>query len=170
MTLATAALLDGRFVRGLDQTGLAQKGGPVISDLRITTSLMDQANKLTVADCDLFLACDVLVGAQQQLLTVTDSERTVAVTSTAQVPTGQMVVDTQLAFPDVDGLVARIDASTRSDLNVALDAPGIAERLFGTDQVANILLVGVSQPPAVGPRMGATITPMPQIPIARACF
>ena len=143
-TLATAALLDGRFVRGLDQTGLAQKGGPVISDLRITTSPMDQANKLTVADCDLFLACDVLVGAQQQLLTVTDSERTVAVTSTAQVPTGQMVVDTQLAFPDVDGLVARIDASTRSDLNVALDAPGIAERLFGTDQVANILLVGAA--------------------------
>jgi len=143
-TLATAALLDGRFVRGLDQTGLAQKGGPVISDLRITTSPMDQANKLTVADCDLFLACDVLVGAQQQLLTVTDSERTVAVTSTAQVPTGQMVVDTQLAFPDVAGLVARIDASTRSDLNVALDAPGIAERLFGTDQVANLLLVGAA--------------------------
>ena len=75
---------------------------------------------------------------------MTDSERTVAVTSTAQVPTGQMVVDTQLAFPDVDGLVARIDASTRSDLNVALDAPGIAERLFGTDQVANILLVGAA--------------------------
>ena len=100
-TLATAALLDGRFVRGLDQTGLAQKGGPVISDLRITTSPMDQANKLTVADCDLFLACDVLVGAQQQLLTVTDSERTVAVTSTAQVPTGQMVVDTDRCLDPV---------------------------------------------------------------------
>ena len=86
---------------------------------------MDQANKITVADCDLFLACDILVGAQQHLLTVTDAERTIAVTSTAQVPTGQMVVDTQLAFPDVDGLVARIDASTRSDLNVALAAPGL---------------------------------------------
>ena len=143
-TLATAALLDGRFVRGLDQTGLAQKGGPVVSDLRITTTPMDQANKLTVADCDLFLACDILVGAQQHLLTVTDAERTIAVTSTAQVPTGQMVVDTQLAFPDVDVLLSRIDASTRSGLNVSLDAPGIAERLFGTDQVANLLLVGAA--------------------------
>ena len=143
-TLATAALLDGRFVRGLDQTGLAQKGGPVVSDLRITTSPMDQANKLTVADCDLFLACDVLVGAQQHLLTVTDADRTIAVTSTAQVPTGQMVVDTQLAFPRLEVLISRIDASTRSDLNVVLDAPGIAERLFGTDQVANLLLVGAA--------------------------
>jgi len=143
-TLATAALLDGRFVRGLDQTGLAQKGGPVISDLRITTTPMDQANKLTVADCDLFLACDVLVGAQQHLLTVADPDRTVAVTSTAQVPTGQMVVDTQLAFPKLDVLLSRIDASSRADVNVALDAPGIAERLFGTDQVANLLLVGAA--------------------------
>ena len=35
---ATAALLDGKSVRGLDQTGLAQKGGAVISDLKITVA------------------------------------------------------------------------------------------------------------------------------------
>ncbi len=52
-TIATAALLDGRIVRGLDQTGLAQKGGPVISDLKITATPVDQANKLAAADCDL---------------------------------------------------------------------------------------------------------------------
>jgi indolepyruvate ferredoxin oxidoreductase len=143
-TIATAALLDGRFVRGLDQTGLAQKGGPVVSDLRITTTPMDQANKLAAADCDLYLACDLLVGAQAHLLTVTDAARTVAVTSTAQVPTGQMVVDTRLSFPPVSPLLARIDRSTRSALNVALDAPAVAERLFGTDQVANMLLVGAA--------------------------
>ncbi|MBK8468398.1 MAG: indolepyruvate ferredoxin oxidoreductase family protein [Actinomycetales bacterium] len=143
-TLATAALLDGRFVRGLDQTGLAQKGGPVVSDLRITKTPLDQANKLTVADCDLFLACDVLVGAQQHLLTVADPERTIAITSTAQVPTGQMVVDTQLAFPELAMLLGRIEASARAAEGIAFDASAIAERLFGTDQVANILLVGAA--------------------------
>ncbi len=143
-TLATAALLDGRFVRGLDQTGLAQKGGPVVSDLRITTTPMDQANKLTVADCDLYLACDVLVGSQAHHLTVADPSRTIAVTSTAQVPTGQMVVDTALAFPETTPLLARIDRSTRAALNVAVDAAATAEGLFGTDQVANMLLVGAA--------------------------
>ena len=33
--LGMAALLDGQHVSGLDQTGLAQKGGPVVSDVRI---------------------------------------------------------------------------------------------------------------------------------------
>ena len=33
--LATAALLDGKQAHGLDQTGLAQKGGPVVSNLKV---------------------------------------------------------------------------------------------------------------------------------------
>ena len=33
--LQMAAVLDGRWSAGLDQTGLAQKGGPVVSDVRI---------------------------------------------------------------------------------------------------------------------------------------
>ncbi|HRW19955.1 MAG TPA: indolepyruvate ferredoxin oxidoreductase family protein [Dermatophilaceae bacterium] len=141
-TLAVAALLDGRHVRGLDQTGLAQKGGPVISDLRITTTAMDQANKLTVADCDLYLACDMLAGAQIANLVVADANRTVAVTSSAQVPTGQMVVDTTLEFPDPEVLLDRISSVCRE--TVTLDSPGITERLFGSDQTANIFLVGAA--------------------------
>src|SRR3712207_4404036 len=34
--LQMAALLDGKHAYGLDQTGLAQKGGPVTSDIRIS--------------------------------------------------------------------------------------------------------------------------------------
>ena len=143
-TLAVAALLDGKFVRGLDQTGLAQKGGPVISDLKITSEPLDQANKLADADCDLYLACDLLVGAQQVNLAVADQKRTISVVSTAQVPTGQMVVDTQTTFPDPVALLERIQRFSRPQSSVSLDAQHVAEQLFGSDQVANMLLVGAA--------------------------
>lgn len=143
-TLAVAALLEGKYLRGLDQTGLAQKGGPVISDLRITASEREMANKLTGSDADLYLACDALVGSQQANLSVADPRRTIAVTSLAEVPTGHMVVNTEAAYPEQAMLLSRIDAATRSEHNVSLDASGVAEHLFGTDQVANILLVGAA--------------------------
>ena len=107
-TIAVAALLDGRHIRGLDQTGLAQKGGPVISDLKISTEALEQSNHLAAADCDLLLACDLLAGAQEINLAVLDPDRTIAVASTARVPTGQMVVDTTLAFPREQTLLSRI--------------------------------------------------------------
>ena len=36
--LRTAAHLEGRYAAALDQTGLAQKGGPVVSDLRLASA------------------------------------------------------------------------------------------------------------------------------------
>ncbi|HYV15614.1 MAG TPA: indolepyruvate ferredoxin oxidoreductase family protein, partial [Conexibacter sp.] len=142
--VGVAALLEGRCVHGLDQTGLAQKGGPVVSDLRVEATPSAAPGKLGRAECDLYLGCDLLVAAEERNLAVADAERTLAVLSTARVPTGGMVVDTGLAFPDADGLVARIGASARADGLVALDAAGLARRLFGGEQTANVLLLGAA--------------------------
>jgi indolepyruvate ferredoxin oxidoreductase len=45
--LATAAAIEGLNVRGLDQTGLAQKGGAVISDLKFSSLPDERAAKLS---------------------------------------------------------------------------------------------------------------------------
>src|SRR4030067_3163736 len=92
--LGTAALLDGRHVRGLDQTGLSQKWGPVVSDLKIASRPIEEANKVSSGGSDLYLGFDLLVAADPGNLHKADPGRTVAVVSTSQIPTGQMIGDT----------------------------------------------------------------------------
>ncbi|WSJ81331.1 indolepyruvate ferredoxin oxidoreductase family protein [Amycolatopsis sp. NBC_01307] len=140
--LATAAVLDGRHVRTLDQTGLAQKGGAVVSDLKVTAEPVAQAAKLATAECDLYLACDALVGADATNLGVSDPGRTTAVVSTTEVPTGRMVVDTTVAFPSPGSVLAPLEAAAAR--TVSLDARGLAETLFDDDQFANVLQLGAA--------------------------
>ncbi len=140
--LATAAVLDGRHVRTLDQTGLAQKGGAVVSDLKVTAEPVEQAAKLAAGECDLYLACDALVGADAANLGVADPARTTAVVSTTEVPTGRMVVDTTVSFPDPAGVLAPIETATAH--TVSLDARGLAEEFFDDDQFANVLQLGAA--------------------------
>jgi indolepyruvate ferredoxin oxidoreductase len=57
--LATAAEMDGRFVSGLDQTGLAQKGGTVVSDLRISSAPDAGPGVAVRGALDVFLVFDI---------------------------------------------------------------------------------------------------------------
>ncbi|MEL5959192.1 indolepyruvate ferredoxin oxidoreductase family protein [Streptomyces sp. CLV115] len=140
--LSTAASLAGRHVRALDQTGLAQKGGAVVSDIKITREPVAQSNKAADEECDLYLGCDLLVAAEPGQLSAATPARTVAVVSTAEVPTGRMVTDTTVSFPAVEPIKERIRAV--ADRAVFLDARRLAESLLGEDQFANLLLAGAA--------------------------
>ncbi len=142
--LSAAGRIAGRQVRSLDQTGLAQKGGAVISDVKISADEVEQSNKAAVGECDLYLGCDLLVAADAKNLAVADPQTTTAVVSTTKVPTGQMVVDPAVSFPDVDATADRIRSATRGAESVFIDARGLSVTLFGTDQFANMLLAGVA--------------------------
>jgi indolepyruvate ferredoxin oxidoreductase len=142
--LSAAGRIAGRQVRSLDQTGLAQKGGAVISDVKISAGEIEQSNKATAGECDLYLGCDLLVAADGKNLAVADPETTIAVVSTTKVPTGKMVVDTTVPFPDIDVTADRIRSATRGAESVFIDARGLSVTLFGTDQFANLLLAGVA--------------------------
>ena len=62
--------------------------------------------------------------------------------STAEVPTGQMVVDTGKHFPATGQVMSAVEGSVRSAR--FLDAAGLARQLFDDEQYANMLLVGVA--------------------------
>ena len=142
--LGMAALMDGMHVSGLDQTGLSQKGGPVISDLRIMREPLAAASKTPAGSVDLYLGFDLLGAASDKNLVTAAPERTVAVVSTSAVPTGRMVVDTGERFPELAGQLDRIDAVTRKDHNIYLDAQRLSERLFGDHMMTNTLALGAA--------------------------
>ena len=142
--LGTAAMLDGRYTSGLDQTGLSQKAGPVVSDLRITTSEVEGSNKVTAGSADLYLVFDLLVGLAPNNLFGVSPERTVAVASVSKTPTGAMVRDPNATFPDVELLKADLDDATRADHNRYLDAMAVTEGLFGESTTANTFQLGVA--------------------------
>ena len=142
--LSAAGRIAGRQVRSLDQTGLAQKGGAVISDIKISADEIEQSHKAVAGECDLYLGCDLLVAADAKNLAVADPQTTIAVVSTTKVPTGKMVVDKTVPFPDVDATADRIRSATRGAESVFVDARGLSVTLFGTDQFANMLLAGVA--------------------------
>ncbi|HEV8440860.1 MAG TPA: indolepyruvate ferredoxin oxidoreductase family protein [Methylomirabilota bacterium] len=142
--LGTAAMLDGKHVRGLDQTGLSQKGGPVVSDLKIASRPIELANKVSAGGSDLYLGFDLLVATDPMNLDKADPGRTIAVVSTSQIPTGQMVVNTGVHFPELATMLMSIDRVTRKDPNVYLDATAMAEALFDDHMATNPILMGAA--------------------------
>ena len=140
--LSVAAGLAGKHVRSLDQTGLAQKGGAVVSDIKVGDDEAELGNKAAAAEVDLYLGADILVAADPRFLGAAHSGTT-AVISTTEVPTGRMVVDPSSSFPDAGSLVSQIGSVTGAD-SYFIDARRMSEQLFGSDQYANVLLTGVA--------------------------
>ncbi|MEU8803250.1 indolepyruvate ferredoxin oxidoreductase family protein [Spirillospora sp. NPDC048819] len=154
--LGTAALLDGRFVTGMDQTGLAQKGGAVVSDLRITREAVPAATKLPSGAVDLYLAFDLVVGLTPANLSGAGPARTVVVASTTATPTGRMI-GTGARQPDVARMRAALDERSRAEENVYLDLARLTEALFGRSTSANVLGLGVAHQRGVLPVSAASI-------------
>ncbi|WP_063004222.1 indolepyruvate ferredoxin oxidoreductase family protein [Nocardia salmonicida] len=140
--LATAALRAGYEVESLDQIGLSQKAGPVLSHLRFSATELEPANRLTPGSADCLLAVDLLTATDPRYLQYGDAASTVAVASTSQTPTGEMVFDKSVAYPATDTLLDRLATATNSISH--FDALAAALTLFGNTAAANFLIVGAA--------------------------
>jgi indolepyruvate ferredoxin oxidoreductase len=143
--IGTAAMLDGCFVSGLDQTGLSQKAGPVLSDLTVSRHPLTGSEQASAAQVDTYLVLDLLVGLDPRSLSAVVPDRTVAVVSTSQTPTGRMVAHGgAVAYPSVDEMRAELDARTRAADSVYLDAERLALGLFGEATTSNLIVLGAA--------------------------
>lgn len=142
--LGTAAFRSGLRVQTYDHTGASQKAGPVVSHLKVLPPGVDGAPTVGAGSADLYLVFDALVGVAAHNIALAAPDRTVAIVSTTQVPTGEMVANKSKQYPALSQLRDLIDATTRRDANVFMDAQRLAEDLMGDHMASNLLLVGVA--------------------------
>lgn len=141
--LATAALMDGLSVISLDQTGLAQKGGAVVSHLVLSRRPLEASARVSAGNADLILGFDLLGVLNPENLRCAHPERTVAALNTHLTPTAESIRK-RLPAGDPAHQLARIEQYTRRGYNVVVDASGAAERLFGSHMFANMVLLGAA--------------------------
>jgi indolepyruvate ferredoxin oxidoreductase len=143
--LAHAALHDGIYAVTLDQTGLAQKGGPVGSHIRFATSPdLLATNKVGERAADTVLALDLIEAVQPHNLARFNPERTGLVADLSVTPTGEMIRDPWVEEPDADAMFETVSRAAHPNRQVALPARDIAERLFGDHMKANLISLGAA--------------------------
>ena len=142
--LAYAAMVDGLHVYLANNTGLAQKGGPVEAPIQFSRVHQPVFHRLVPGSADLYMGFDLFRAAEAHNLRYADAERTVAVVSTTRIPTAEQNRHPEADFPEPDGLRDIVDTCTRSDEGVFLDTYWMAERLFGDTLFANVILLGAA--------------------------
>jgi indolepyruvate ferredoxin oxidoreductase len=141
--LAAAAWIDGISTVTLDQTGMAQKGGAVVSSTILSERPIETAARIGYGNAGLLLGFDLLGAASRTNLSCAHPSKTVAVVNTAEVPTGDDIRGkTRLAGPE--RAIDVINTYTDRGRNVFVDASRIAEELFGSHLAVNVFLLGVA--------------------------
>ena len=138
--LGMAAHLDGCHVSTLDMTGLAQKGGAVVSHVRISPAGMSHSpTRIPAAGADMLIGADAVTAAGVDVLRLASPTRTRVVLNTHLAPTAEFVLRQRQGF-DFEQLEQRLQRRSRS--LVTVDANAATEALFGSTTCANIFLLG----------------------------
>jgi len=140
--LTMAAHMEGKAFSTIDQFGMAQKGGPVSSHVRLALQQDDiQSPRLSSGTADLILGCDSLVTASELGLSAIDAERSHVLVNSHQAITGQFALDPDLQFPG-DDVEIRIQAEAGGGKATFLNATRLATALLGDAIGANLFMLG----------------------------
>ncbi|WP_341878574.1 indolepyruvate ferredoxin oxidoreductase family protein (plasmid) [Aminobacter sp. P9b] len=140
--LSQAAHLDGLSLVTLDQTGLAQKNGAVVSHIRLARQ-PEQLNAARIGpgEADLVLGFDLVVAASQNAIATFGKGRTRTVVDDHFAPTASFVKDTTIDFRE-GATLRRLRNAGGEDALTTLPAMKLATALFGDAIAANMFLLG----------------------------
>ncbi|CAB4871931.1 unannotated protein [freshwater metagenome] len=142
--LATAASFDGLTVTGVDQTGLSQKGGPVVSHLKFWNGDTDRSAAVGDGGADTAIVLDLLVAVEAKHLARLNPTRTRTLACTSVVPTSSMVTNTKTSFGEAGPMVAALRERSLDSGFATVDVAGLCESLFGEHMPANLIALGAA--------------------------
>jgi indolepyruvate ferredoxin oxidoreductase len=141
--LAMAAHLEGKVVRTLDFTGLAQKNGTVVAHVQIADedASLDVV-RIPLGTADVMIAADLAVGAGPGVLE-RNAPSSAVVGNLDLAATAAFKHDANLL---IDAVLHRraIERATDPSASVYLHAVRLAEHLFGNAQAMNTMLLGLA--------------------------
>ena len=138
--LVRAAEIEGLHAVHLDQTGLAQRGGKVVSHCLLGRAPFSGSPRVSWGRADVLLAFDAVGAADSASLRVLDAERTRAVAAEAILPGDENATDTD----ETRGaqLIRALRDQCRSLTSVR--AGELAEAVLGDTRSANVILLGTA--------------------------
>lgn len=138
--LGMAAHLEGKYSTILDSTGLAQKGGEVLSHVRLSADLDDLHNGHIISGgADLLLACDIVSAVGRAAHETLNPDRTIAVANIDNTPVAAFVLDNKVDFKNEE---IRKDLIAASREQFFVDATSIVGTLLGDEMGTNVFMMG----------------------------
>ena len=140
--ITMAAHLERKGATVLDFTGFAQKGGSVISNIRIGRSPAD-LNQVRIADgrADAVVACDVVAGTDPRVISVLARGRTKVLVNQSEVPSGQFVQNRDATIR-MEERLRSISSGVGADNLLLVEANSLMENLMGHTLYANVFMLG----------------------------
>jgi indolepyruvate ferredoxin oxidoreductase len=137
-----AAHLDGKACGIVDMAGLAQKGGAVLSHIRIAHKPEDiHAIRVPARGADLVLGGDLVVAGGKKVLAAMKPGATTVVVNTHEMLPGAFTKNADFSLPTERIKRALVQAAGREKVRF-VDATRLANSLFGSTLSANMFLVG----------------------------
>lgn len=140
--LGMAAHIEGKGCTVLDQAGLAQKFGPVISHIRIAARQQDiYAVRIAAGEADLLLGCDLVVASSEDALAKLNDKIAHAVINSHETPTAEFTRNPDAQVPGAAMREAISEAVGEGKIHF-VDATRLATRLLGDSIASNLFMLG----------------------------
>ena len=140
--MGMAAHLDGKASSILDMTGLAQKGGAVLSHVRIAdTDDTLRSSRIITGGADVLLACDSIVAAGGDAVNVLSAKRTRSVINSHLTPVADFVRSKDIDFQEI-AVQNQLNKATAEDGRHRIPATELATALMGDSIATNMFVLG----------------------------